>query len=100
MTSPPATAGFRHFHDQLGDLKDHLLTMAQRAEDLVELSVQALRERDVLKAEAVLAADAAIDALELEVEQRAISLLATQQPMARDLRFIIGAIKISTVAPR
>ena len=96
MTHPPTTAGFRHFHDQLGDLKERLLTMAERAEDLVELSVQALRDRDAAKAEAVLSADAEIDALELEVEQRAISLLALQQPMARDLRFIIGAIKISS----
>ena len=96
MTQPPATAGFRHFHGQLTELKERLLTMAERAEDLVELSMEALRERDAAKAEAVLAADAAIDALELEVEQRAISLLALQQPMARDLRFIIGAIKVSS----
>ena len=96
MTSPPTTAGFRHFHDQLGELKERLLTMAERAEELVERSVEALRDRDAAKAEAVLLADAQIDALELEVEQRAISLLALQQPMARDLRFIIGAIKISS----
>jgi len=96
MTQPSTTAGFRHFHDQLGDLKERLLTMAERAEDLVELSVEALRERNARKAEAVLVADAAIDALELDVEQRAISLLALQQPMARDLRFIIGAIKVSS----
>jgi len=96
MTNAPTAAGFRHFHDQLGELKERLLTMAERAEDLVELSVDALRERDARKAERVLVADAAIDALELEVEQRAISLLALQQPMARDLRFIIGAIKISS----
>jgi phosphate transport system protein len=96
MTQPPTTAGFRHFHDQLGELKDRLLAMAERAEELVELSMDALHERDTAKAEAVLVADAQIDALELEIEQRAISLLALQQPMARDLRFIIGAIKISS----
>jgi len=58
--------------------------------------VESLRERDAGKAEAVLAADKELDDLEVEVEQRAISLLALQQPMARDLRFIVGAIKISS----
>lgn len=97
MTVPPtAVGGFRHFHDQLTELTERLLSMAARAEELVDLAVEALRGRDADKAEAVLAADAEIDALEVEVEQRAISLLALQQPMARDLRFIIGAIKVSS----
>jgi phosphate transport system protein len=63
---------------------------------LIDLAVESLRERDAGKAEVVLAADHELDDLEVEVEQRAISLLALQQPMARDLRFIVGAIKISS----
>jgi phosphate transport system protein len=89
-------SGYRHFHEQLAALKEGLLDMSARAEELVDLAIDALRERDALKAERVLAADAEIDALELKVEAQAIALLATQQPMARDLRFIIGAIKISS----
>jgi len=97
MTQPQtAAAGYRHFHEQLAALKEQLLDMANRAEELIDLAVDALRERDAGKAEAVLTSDAEIDALELEVERQAIALLATQQPMARDLRFIIGAIKISS----
>ena len=46
-------------------------------------------------AEAVITGDRDLDALELEVEDQAIGLLALQQPMARDLRFIIAAIKVS-----
>ena len=94
--SQTAGLGYRHFHEQLAALKERLLDMARRAEELVDLAVDALRERDAGKAEAVLTSDAEIDALELEVERQAIALLATQQPMARDLRFIIGAIKISS----
>lgn len=93
---PSAGAGYRHFHEQLAALKERLLVMATRAEELVDLSVDALRERDAGKAERVLAGDAELDVLELQVEQQAIALLALQQPMARDLRFIIGAIKISS----
>ena len=96
MTATQSTAGFRHFHEQLEALTQRLLEMSQRAESLIDLAVDALLSRDAAKAEAVLAADHEIDALEIEVEQLAIALLALQQPMARDLRFIIGAIKISS----
>ena len=93
--TPQDGGGFRHFHDQLGTLKQRLLDMSERAEELIELAVDALLSRDSDKAEAVLDGDGEIDAIELEVEQLAISLLALQQPMARDLRFIISAIKVS-----
>ena len=88
--------GFRHFHDQLATLKQRLLEMSQSAEELVELSVDALLTRDIDKAEVVISGDHAVDQLELDVEKLAIELLALQQPMARDLRFIISAIKISS----
>ena len=96
MTQPQSTTGFRHFHEQLSELKQRLLDMSEKAEALIDLAVESLRERDAGKAEAVLAADKELDDLEVEVEQRAISLLALQQPMARDLRFTVGAIKISS----
>lgn len=89
------TTGFRHFHEQLDLLKQRLLDMSERAEALVDVAVDALLRRDAGKAEVVISGDRELDALEIEIEQLAISLLALQQPMARDLRFIIGAIKIS-----
>lgn len=95
MTNDSGGAGFRHFHDQLANLKELLLEMSGKAEDSTDLAVEALLSRDRGKAEAVIAGDSAINALEVEVEHRAVELLALQQPMARDLRFIVGAIKIS-----
>src|SRR4051812_40262177 len=89
------TIGFRHFHDQLAHLKQRLLDMSDLATSLLDLSVDALLSRDSAMAEAVLAGDRDVDALELEVEDQAIALLALQQPMARDLRFIVAAIKVS-----
>jgi phosphate transport system protein len=88
--------GYRHFHDQLDALKQRLIDMSEHAERLVELSVQALLEHDADKAHAVITGDRTVDALEIEVEQAAIALLALQQPLARDLRYIIGAIKVSS----
>jgi phosphate transport system protein len=94
--SPTDNAGFRHFHEQLDQLKQRLLDMSERAESLVDLAVDALLHRDSGKAKAVIQADSELDSLEVEVEGLAVSLLALQQPMARDLRFIISAIKISS----
>jgi phosphate transport system protein len=91
-----ADQGHRHFHDQLEDLKGRLIDMSQKAERLVELSVEALLERDAGKAEAVIAGDHVVDALEVDIEQGAIALLALQQPMARDLRYIIAGLKVSS----
>ena len=88
--------GFRHFHDQLEELRQRLVTMSERAESLVDLAVEALLQRDQGKAEAVLSGDREIDALEVDIEAMAVQLLALQQPMARDLRFIIAAIKASS----
>jgi phosphate transport system protein len=96
MTATGATGGFRHFHEELDTLKQRLLDMSGKAEAMLASSIEALHKRDLGLAEAVLKADNEIDALEIEVEELAISLLALQQPMARDLRFIVGAIKISS----
>ena len=95
MTTEPAT-GFRHFHDQLGELKEQLLEMSACAEELVELAVDAFVTRDAVRARAVIDADRQLDRMELEVEELAVQLLALQQPMARDLRFLISAIKVTS----
>jgi phosphate transport system protein len=91
-----AAGGYRHFHEQLADLKGRLLAMGERAEALVELAVDALLARDADAADAVVAGDRELDLLEVEVEGTAVQLLALQQPMARDLRFLVGAIKVSS----
>jgi phosphate transport system protein len=91
-----AEHSFRHFHEQLATLKQRLFDMSERAESLIALAMEALLDRDQSKAEAVIAADQELDAMELEVEQLAVELLATQQPMARDLRFIVSAIRVTS----
>jgi len=96
MTATEPAKGFRHFHEQLAELKRRLLDMSAHAERLVELSIASLLERDRARAEEVIAGDKVLNALELEIEERAVSLLALQQPMARDLRFLVGIIKVSS----
>ena len=96
MSATEPVTGFRHFHEELDTLKHRLLDMSSKAEELLDLSVDALLRRDGGLAETVLEGDNEVDRLEIEVEQLAVALLALQQPMARDLRFIVGAIKISS----
>jgi phosphate transport system protein len=87
--------GVRHFHEELARLKNRLLEMSALAEDLVGAAVEALQERDPAKAAMVIARDRDLDALETEMDDLCIHLLALQQPMARDLRLITMAMKIS-----
>ena len=96
MTADAAASGFRHFHDQLSSLKDQLLAMSSKAEERTDLAVEALMTRDVEKANLVIKGDRDLNALEIEVEQAAVELLALQQPMARDLRFIVSTIKVTS----
>jgi phosphate transport system protein len=95
MSVGDSGTGFRHFHEQLDELKRKLFEMSGHAERLVEQSIKALIDHDRESAETVIAGDKALNKLEIEIEQIAISLLALQQPMARDLRFIVGTIKVS-----
>lgn len=76
------------FDRELAGLQDDLLRMGALVEEAVRRSVEALRARSVAEAEAVVAADNTIDALHIELEERCLLLVATQQPMAKDLRTI------------
>ena len=85
----------RHFHDELSQVKVRLLTMSGEAETALRLAVEALLERNAEKAQQVIAGDKVIDGMEVELEEVCIDLLALQQPMARDLRMLVAAIKIA-----
>ncbi|MGH7445637.1 MAG: phosphate signaling complex protein PhoU, partial [Longimicrobiales bacterium] len=85
----------RHFHSELEKLKSSLVAMAGHAEHQVQMAVEALLERDLAKAQTVIEGDEAIDDLELRIDDIAVALLALQQPMAKDLRLITMAMKIS-----
>jgi phosphate transport system protein len=87
--------GHRHFHDELSQVKVRLLTMSGEAEAAVQAAVEALLERDAEKARQVIGGDRVIDRMEVEVEEQCLNLLALQQPMAKDLRLLVAAIKIA-----
>jgi phosphate transport system protein len=85
----------KHFQEELDQLKASLVGMGGLAEEQVRGAMAALLGRSVEMAQQVVRGDNRIDDLEVEIDMAAISLLALQQPMARDLRFITMAMKIS-----
>ena len=85
----------RHFDKELLALKERLLLMAARTEALINQAVDALKKKDLALAQDILRLDKEIDAMEVEIEEQAIALIALHQPAAGDLRFLIGAIKIN-----
>jgi phosphate transport system protein len=84
-----------NFHQQLDALKDKLLAMAALSQQALEFSVEAYLGRDMGLCNHVLEIEQAINGAETTVDEMAYELLAKEQPMAIDLRFILSVIKIN-----
>ncbi len=83
------------FHQSLDELKEKLLRMGGLAEQAVDRATDAYRRRDIALCRRVLEDEQAINIMEREIDELALDLLAMQQPMAIDLRFIIAVVKIN-----
>ncbi|MBF0328746.1 MAG: phosphate signaling complex protein PhoU [Nitrospirae bacterium] len=84
------------FDEELKQLKEKILKMGGLVEEAIRDSVSALTERDSKLAKKVIERDHVINALDVEVDEDAIRLIALRQPKATDLRFITTAMKITT----
>ena len=83
------------FQQSLEDLKEQLLVMAGLAEQAIQRAIEAYRVRDLSICDLVNRSEIAINRLERDIDQAALDLLAMEQPMAIDLRFILSVIKIN-----
>ena len=90
----------RHFDDELKDLKAKLLRMGGMVEEQIQGALRALVERDSHLAREIIENDHQVNALDVEVDEDCLRLLALQQPTARDLRLVTTAMKISTELER
>lgn len=90
----------RHFDEELSDLKTKLLRMAGQAEDQIDKALTALVTRDSVLAREVIERDHLVNALDVEIDEESIRLLALHQPAARDLRLVTTAMKIATELER
>src|SRR5438093_5893753 len=84
----------KHYEQQLRELKDKLLLMSQKAKLMIADSIRALVDRRPTLAEEVIGRDDEVDRLEIEIDNLCYQILALEQPVARDLRFIATALKI------
>ncbi len=85
---------------QLGQLQQEVVTLAEIVEKATLRAVDALKRRDLDESRQVIAGDDYIDQKRYEIEDRCIDLIATQQPMARDLRAIIALLHITVELER
>jgi len=83
------------FDEELTVLERDILQMAGLAETNLSLAVEALMKRDVDAASKLIEADKRVDEYEREVEAGAFRLLALRQPMADDLRYVFGTVKMA-----
>ena len=92
----PAPRIVPRVQDEIDQLKTRLLAMAGQAEEQVRSAVRALVEHDRDLAERVFLGDRAINALDLEIDERCFKLLALRQPVATDLRVIVSGVRINS----
>jgi len=85
----------RQFDKQLEELKKKLVRMAALAETMIDKTISELVSRDERLAEKVPQYEEELNRLQIEIDDQALTLLATQCPVAKDLRFIVAATKIN-----
>ncbi len=86
----------KEFDQELRTLRERLATMGERAGNQIALAMRALGDQDDEQARAVIAGDVVIDRDENEIDELALQILATRQPVASDLRFLTMALKFVT----
>jgi phosphate transport system protein len=90
----------RHFDDQMQDLLQRLLLMGRHAETMIQTAMRGLIERNEALAGEVRRKEREVNALQLEIDDRAVKLTALQQPVAGDVRFLFMASRINTELER
>lgn len=86
----------RHFDEELKILKEKLISMSSIAEEMIQKSTTALKDRNSALIADVFEKEKGVNMLQIEVDDTALKLIALHQPAASDLRFIISAIKINS----
>jgi phosphate transport system protein len=88
------------FQQELREVQDRLVEISTLVADSIERATESFNESNVALAETVIADDQKIDALAAELDELAIQILARQQPVARDLRIVVSALRISASLER
>ena len=90
----------RHFEKELDHLNAKIIEMGAKADEMIRTAVQSLVERRGELLQRVFALEKDVNRLQLEIDEFALRLLATQQPVAADLRFLVAGMKINSELER
>ena len=88
------------FHKKLREIQDDILVMGSMVSKAIARSTEALQNRDLKLAQQIINDDQKINQKRFEIEEKCVQLIATQQPMASDLRAIISVLNIITELER
>lgn len=88
------------FQQELREVQDRLVAISELVEKSITQAIEAFNGSNVSLAEEVISSDALIDELTLHLDELAIDILARQQPVARDLRIVVSALRISASLER
>ena len=90
----------RHFDEELKSLKEKIVRMSTLAQEMIECSIYALKDRKQELIDEVMKKEKAVNELQIDIDDYAFKLIALHQPAASDLRFIVSAIKINADVER
>jgi phosphate transport system protein len=88
------------FHKQLREIQDDILAMGSMVSKAISRSIEALKNRDLEQAQQIIDDDRKVNEKRYEIEEKCIELIATQQPMASDLRIIVAVLNIVSEVER
>ena len=90
----------RHFQKELDNLDKKIIEMGSKAEEMIHIAIQSLVERNEQVSARIPSLEQEVNHMQIEVDDMALRLLATQQPVAMDLRFLVTTIKINSELER
>ncbi|RLC97275.1 MAG: phosphate transport system regulatory protein PhoU, partial [Chloroflexi bacterium] len=88
------------YNERLAELQDDLLAMGRLVDQAVDLSIQALANHDTALAQQIIDGDAQVNTALRDIEEKCLVLIATQQPLASDLRTFLSVANVATEMER
>lgn len=86
---------YRHFEDELEDIKNSVLKMSTYVMEAIDKSIEALKNRDVVLANKIIEKDNVIDEMEIIIDEKCEEIILRHHPLASDLRFVLATLKLN-----
>ncbi|MEF3279546.1 MAG: phosphate signaling complex protein PhoU [Elusimicrobiota bacterium] len=91
---------YRYFENEIEEVKSDIIKMTVLTRKMIQESYDALKEKDVEKAKKIIESDEEVDRLEIIIEDKCTEIILRHHPLAKDLRFVLSAIKMANELER